>query len=73
MPHIKLPHIHIDMHKLKSCVKGQLPRLPGAVGKAMMGCLPSAALGAPSFATCVAGNGVVSAARASQHIAVCMG
>lgn len=80
--HIHIPHPHIHIHinlkapkllKLERCVKQQLPRLPHAVGGALLGCVPSALGGAGPFGVCVAGKGVMSAARATSHIAVCMG
>ncbi|KAK3924419.1 tRNA pseudouridine synthase Pus10 [Frankliniella fusca] len=77
MPHPHMPHLsprlRADLVKVKNCVKAALVKLPGGVGHLMSNCLASIASGPPAFGACVAGKGIMSAARATSHIAVCVG
>lgn len=82
MPHPHMPHPHMPhlpdsvkakLHKVKTCITSELPKLPGGIAKILGGCLPAAATGVPGFAACAASKGAMSAARATQHFAVCVG
>lgn len=79
MPHLHMPHPHLspkfkaNLVHIKECVKKEIVKLPGGVGHLMSNCLASISMGPPAFGACVAGKGIMSAARATSHIAVCVG
>ncbi|XP_034234192.1 uncharacterized protein LOC117641164 [Thrips palmi] len=64
--------IHLDINKLKNCLKST-PGVSQAVKNTVLGCSGSAAGGMGAIAGCAARKAAIPAARATAHLAVCMG
>ncbi|XP_034237924.1 uncharacterized protein LOC117643261 [Thrips palmi] len=71
-PHLS-PAAHAKLKKIKDCLKTQLKAFPGGAAKVLGVCVPTVTMGPPAFGSCVAGKGIMSAARATSHFAACVG
>lgn len=56
---------------VKNCLSGHLKHLPGAVVQSAMVCVPTAPAGVAAYAACVAGKGLIDAAKATNQIVTC--
>ncbi|XP_034234335.1 uncharacterized protein LOC117641272 [Thrips palmi] len=75
--HVPHPHLspaaHAKLQKIKNCLTSQLKAFPGGAAKVLGVCVPTVTMGPPAFGSCVAGKGIMSAARATSHFAACVG